>query len=525
MIASKDGRFSPRSISPRYLGFNCALSASATQNNGKITSQSDVISGEQIAYTYDALNRLASAQTTQIGGTQWGQSYTYDGFGNLTDQTLIKGTAPDVHVAYNYLTNLQTGDTADANGNIGSSYVYDIENRLVQPPTGLATHYAYDPGNKRVWRSDNSGTVDELVFWAGQKLATYQISVDGAGVWFTLTSSNVYFGAKLVSKGTYNSAGTGDKVSLTPVVADRLGSIGKFYPYGTERPSATGNDKEKFTGYFRDAATGLDYADQRYHQPGAGRFMTPDPYGGSTKGRDPGSSNRYAYVGGDPINYSDPSGLDCGARITINGAVVYDTMQACPVDYGGAVLGPVQRTVDFLTVAGYDDLHGYAYAQRTKPMLQGPAPAPDQRLFQNAENRAWNLLGNPDCANLFNGMSSSDVQPILDGINYQYGQPIGPNGAYGPGVLAGTPQGGNTITINSAGNFFGSGDIAGLSALGVSLSANDSRAFTLLHELGHAIGFGAEIDAKFDDKGNYVPSDNDTFDKLLLQDCFGKSTQ
>lgn len=59
--------------------------------------------------------------------------------------------------------------------------------------------------------------------------------------------------------------------------ADRLGSIGKFYPYGTERPSATGNDKEKFTGYFRDSATGLDYADQRYEQPGVGRFMTPDP--------------------------------------------------------------------------------------------------------------------------------------------------------------------------------------------------------------------------------------------------------
>jgi YD repeat-containing protein len=36
--------------------------------NCKITSQSDVMSGEQIAYTYDALNRLASAQTMQIGG-------------------------------------------------------------------------------------------------------------------------------------------------------------------------------------------------------------------------------------------------------------------------------------------------------------------------------------------------------------------------------------------------------------------------------------------------------------------------
>jgi RHS repeat-associated protein len=75
-------------------------------------------------------------------------------------------------------------------------------------------------------------------------------------------------------------------------VAARLGSIGKFYPYGVERPSATGNDKEKFTGYYRDASTGLDYADQRYHQPGVGRFMTPDRMQGNSA--DPGAWNNTA---------------------------------------------------------------------------------------------------------------------------------------------------------------------------------------------------------------------------------------
>ncbi len=132
---------------------NIQYAFSATQNNGKVTSQSDVISREQVAHTYDALNRLASAQTTQVGGTQWGQSYTYDGFGNLTDQTNIKGSAPDVHVAYSYLTNRQTGDTADLNGNIGVGYNYDIDNRLVQPGSSSTARYAYDAANKRMaWR-------------------------------------------------------------------------------------------------------------------------------------------------------------------------------------------------------------------------------------------------------------------------------------------------------------------------------------------------------------------------------------
>ncbi len=66
--------------------------------------------------------------------------------------------------------------------------------------------------------------------------------------------------------------------------------MGKYFPYGQERPSATTDGKEKFATYFRDSETGLDYADQRYHQPGMGRFMTADRMTG--KPGDPGSWNK-----------------------------------------------------------------------------------------------------------------------------------------------------------------------------------------------------------------------------------------
>src|SRR5258708_15272049 len=43
------------------------------------------------------------------------------------------------------------------------------------------------------------------------------------------------------------------------------------------------------------------FRSQRYHSPGQGRFMTADPYdsngGGVGDANDPGSWNRYAYVG------------------------------------------------------------------------------------------------------------------------------------------------------------------------------------------------------------------------------------
>ena len=291
---------------------NIEYAYSPTMNNGKIASQTDGISGEQVVYTYDALNRLATAQTvTNASVTQWGQSYNYDGFGNLTAQNVIKGSAPTMSVTYNAATNRQTGDTADANGNIGSGYVYDIANRLLQP-SGATIQYAYDASNKRMWRGGSG--LDEIDFWGanGQKLATYQVvTAVGGALSFNLATTNVYLGSRLIAKGTVNSSGLYDMVTLASVTTDRLGSIGKFYPYGQERPSATANDKEKFTGYFRDAATGLDYADQRYEQPGV-EGLCPDPAQSSAGPGDPGSWNRYAYVRGDPVNRVDTTGLDDG---------------------------------------------------------------------------------------------------------------------------------------------------------------------------------------------------------------------
>ncbi len=67
---------------------NMSYAYSSTQNNGKITSQTDNISGETVVYTYDSLNRLATAGATS---SSWGQSYGYDGFGNLASQTVTAG--------------------------------------------------------------------------------------------------------------------------------------------------------------------------------------------------------------------------------------------------------------------------------------------------------------------------------------------------------------------------------------------------------------------------------------------------
>jgi RHS repeat-associated protein len=65
----------------------------------------------------------------------------------------------------------------------------------------------------------------------------------------------------------------------------------------------------KFTGYERDGATGLDYANARMYNSARGRFMQSDPAGQRSANLElPESLNRYAYASNDPVNNIDPTG-------------------------------------------------------------------------------------------------------------------------------------------------------------------------------------------------------------------------
>jgi len=63
----------------------------------------------------------------------------------------------------------------------------------------------------------------------------------------------------------------------------------------------------------------LYYAGARYYSPGLRRFISPDPMGFAGSG-----SNLFAYAGNDPVNNTDPTGLDCGGdcgTLGISGAI------------------------------------------------------------------------------------------------------------------------------------------------------------------------------------------------------------
>jgi RHS repeat-associated protein len=292
---------------------------SATANDGKITSQRNWISGEEVSYLYDELERLSSATTT---GPEWGLSWGYDGFGNRLSQSVTKGSGPTSMTPTNAATNRLTGAgySYDANGNmtgmpqLNSTMTYDHSNRMVEVTNSNGGEaYIYAPDNRRVWRSQGvdpgQGNAEQVMLYSpgGQLMGVYRVAVgtfpSGATV-ITKVQENVYWGWRPIY-----SPGTGRRVT------DRLSSVGNgstYYPYGEYKASGStsgGQDTVQFATYRRDAKTGLDYADQRYYAAGLGRFITPDPYAASGGAMEPSSWNRYPYVTGDPVNHTDPLGL------------------------------------------------------------------------------------------------------------------------------------------------------------------------------------------------------------------------
>ena len=75
------------------------------------------MTGEEVTYAYDGLQRLISAVTTDPAG---GQSFSYDGFGNRTGATVTKGSGPSSSFTIDAATNriINAGFGYDANGNM-----------------------------------------------------------------------------------------------------------------------------------------------------------------------------------------------------------------------------------------------------------------------------------------------------------------------------------------------------------------------------------------------------------------------
>ena len=295
-------------------------------NNNRIRKITDgVDSAYTTEYSYDQWNRLTAATAPA-----YGRSYSYDAWGNLR-AAATSGIAPPLYTL-NYAQNATTAPATnriqsvtengqlqafyyDNAGNMtagdGMTYAYDAANRLTSVNNGALGQYGYDGEGMRVKKVEGGGTV---WYVRSSKLGNTAFEVTSVGV----QRAYVYSGqgkllAEQASDGQFYWMHS-NHLHSARALTDTQGSLvykGQFDPHGQAllewSASGTANlNARKFTGYERDAATNLDYANARTYNAGRGRFLQPDLSKNVTS---PAALNRYSYVGNDPVNFFGSLGI------------------------------------------------------------------------------------------------------------------------------------------------------------------------------------------------------------------------
>jgi RHS repeat-associated protein len=106
-------------------------------------------------------------------------------------------------------------------------------------------------------------------------------------------------------------------------------------------------------------ASGYQYKRNRYYDPSTGRFTQEDPIGLA------GGLNTYGFAGGDPVNFSDPFGLDA-IEIRFN---LY------PIAIGGVKIPLAHYAVIAVSKTGVTKYYEYGrYVPKGEVRARGPIP-------------------------------------------------------------------------------------------------------------------------------------------------------
>jgi RHS repeat-associated protein len=277
----------------------------------------------QHQYTYDpssnVLTRTDNGVTTTFGYDDIGQlisesrpgysaSYTYDKNGNRLTRTLNGVYTYDaadkllnvkvngiVVKSFTYDLAGRTTGITDAGGTTSFSYDYEDRVTSITRPGMTTNAFAYNGFGARVRKTDSSGTTTYLR--SGTSVVAPVVADSGA----------VYTPGISERRGGASRFYHGDIKNFVEQT-DSSGQVVSSQQYDAfgNPVSASGTWSGPFAyggrfGYQSDSDTSLSLLGHRYYDPSTGRFLSRDPIG---DGR-----NWYVYCEGNPVAFSDPTGL------------------------------------------------------------------------------------------------------------------------------------------------------------------------------------------------------------------------